>query len=153
MRPMILMLPADPLRTVTLPERVRTSRSAVPLTLRFLSKWPCSEAAAATVARSTQIPIAREFFIVRRMSVLLVEWLFIAQRLHRCHVGRALRRIHSGGQGDDGECDNGHEDRNRRNDRMRNEIGQGQIRERQARTHAERQAEYAARGGEQCGFR
>src|ERR1700751_1906046 len=141
MRPTILMLPADPLRTVTLPACGRTSRSAAPLTFMFRSKRPCSEAKAATVATSTQIPIVRKFFIVRRMSVLPLEWLFITQRLHRGHFGRALRRIHTGGQGDNRECDNGDEDRNRRNDRMRNEIGQGQIRERQTGAHPEGQAE------------
>src|ERR1700756_321904 len=96
---MMEMLPAGPLWTVMLPERVRTSRSAAPLTESFRSNRPCSEADARVVT-SRRLKATRNVFTTGRMDTLLFENLFIAQGLHRSHVRSSLRRIHPGGQSD-----------------------------------------------------
>src|SRR5580700_1379183 len=54
MRPMTLIVPADPPRIVMSPEWVNTCKSAAPLTWKVFSKCPCSDASAqGAISRAT----------------------------------------------------------------------------------------------------
>src|SRR5215475_6856092 len=149
--PIMATLPAGPLRMVTSPECVNTSRSAAPLTVRVFSKCPCSDATARVVPTSKDRTTATDFANPGHICVLLVK-LFIAQRLHRSHVSRTLCGVHPGRKRDKRKSNHRNHNGNRRNDRMRDEIWQGQVRKRQARAHSEGEPKHAAQSRQDYGL-
>src|SRR6266536_932635 len=137
--------PEEPLRTVMSPERVSTSRSTGPLTWKERSKVPMTEAKPANEPIMTKTS-------VRTAGWRNTQYLFIAKRLHGCHFGCPLRRVHSGGERDQRKSKDRNYYRNYGDDRMRHEIREGQLAKCDAGAEAEGESEAAAGHGQQRGF-
>src|ERR1700722_10124374 len=140
--------PAGPLRTVTSPEWVSTSRSTGPETCSVRSNVPCgvdAKTAVENTARAIARP-AKRAGAEDKMRKL--RFLFISERLHGCHFRGALGGIHARGHGDQRKRHNRCDNRNPRNNGMGDKIGQRQRLHRGAHSQAEGEPKNSADDGQ-----